>query len=118
MWYTPNQDSSDNDDGGWNSDTFIIDRGKSYRTSVWVKKETDTPADGNLYLGTNYVNSLNGNYNTNPYFINGNVLSSFENGSGICLLVIFLIVVILERLIIQKEVFTIEMVEKLIVPLF
>jgi len=77
LWYTPNQDSSDNDDGGWNSDTFIVDRGKSYRTSVWVKKETDTPADGNLYLGTNYVNNLNGTYNTNPYFLGGNTLNTF-----------------------------------------
>ena len=81
LWYTPSQDSPDNDDGGWNSDTFIVDRGKSYRTSVWVKKETNTPADGNLYLGTNYVNNLNGTYNTNPYFLGGNTLNTFgESG--------------------------------------
>ena len=76
LWYTPSQDSSDNDDGGWNSDTFIIDRGKSYRTSVWVKKTTTDRSDGNLYLGTSYVDNLNGTYNTNPYFIGGTTMAS------------------------------------------
>jgi hypothetical protein len=81
LWHTPSQDAVDGGDGGWNSDTFIVDRGKTYRTSVWVKKETDTPADGNLYLGTSYVDNLNGTYNTNPYFLGGNTLSSFgESG--------------------------------------
>ena len=81
LWHTPSQDAVDGGDGGWNSDTFIVDRGKTYRTSVWIKKETDTPADGNLYLGTSYVNNLNGTYNTNPYFVGGNTLSSFgESG--------------------------------------
>jgi hypothetical protein len=76
LWYTPSQDSSDNDDGGWNSDTFIIDRGKSYRTSVWVKKTTTNTSDGNLYLGTSYVDNLNGTYNSNPYFIGGTTMAS------------------------------------------
>jgi hypothetical protein len=71
LWHTPSNDTGDDADGGWSTDTFQIDRGKSYRTSVWVKKITTTTNDGNLYLGTNYVNNLNGTYNSNPYFIGG-----------------------------------------------
>ncbi|MAR20572.1 MAG: hypothetical protein CMD25_00695 [Flavobacteriales bacterium] len=82
LWHTPSNDTGDNADGGWNTDTFQIDRGKSYRTSVWVKKITTTTNDGNLYLGTNFVNNLNGTYNSNPYFIGGATMATAGMETG------------------------------------
>jgi len=83
LWYTPSNDAGDNADGGWNSDTFLIDRGKSYRTSVWVKKTTTNTSDGNLYLGTSYVANLsNSTYNSNPYFIGGATMSTAGMETG------------------------------------
>ena len=83
LWHTPSNDSGDNADGGWNSDTFVIDRGKSYRTSVWVKKTTTNRSDGNLYLGTSFVaNISNSTYNSNPYFIGGTTMASAGMETG------------------------------------
>ena len=83
LWYTPSNDAGDNADGGWNSDTFVIDRGKSYRTSVWVKKTTTNTSDGNLYLGTSYVaNISNSTYNSNPYFIGGTTMATAGMETG------------------------------------
>jgi hypothetical protein len=74
LWANLNQDSGNDADGGWNTDTFVIDRRKQYRTSVWVRKDTDTPASGHLYLGTRNVDNVsNGAFNSNPYFLSPNM---------------------------------------------
>jgi hypothetical protein len=74
LWANLNQDSGNDADGGWNTDTFVIDRRKQYRTSVWVRKDTDTPASGHLYLGTRNVDNIsNGAFNSNPYFLSPNM---------------------------------------------
>ena len=39
-----------NDDGGWNTDWFNIDRTKLYRFSVWVRRTSST-SGGTFYLG-------------------------------------------------------------------
>ena len=68
LWRAGN-DVDNNDDGGWNTDYFEIDRTKTYRCSVWVKKDFDVQ-DGNLYMGTSFVDRLtNGDYDSNPYWL-------------------------------------------------
>ena len=64
---------SGNDDGGWNTSTFSVDRTKLYRFSVWVKRTVYV--DGRFYLGLNgygptngVLNRYDGANNTNPYF--------------------------------------------------
>jgi len=41
---------NNNDDGGWNTDYFNIDKTKLYRFSVWVKRTSST-GGGTFYLG-------------------------------------------------------------------
>jgi hypothetical protein len=71
VWETrPSGDG--NQDGGWNTNYFAIDRTKTYRFSVWVRR-TSTTANGIFYLGlnTNGTNStilLNNTTQTNPYW--------------------------------------------------
>jgi hypothetical protein len=68
LWRAGN-DVGNDADGGWNTDYFEIDRTKTYRSSVWVKKDFDV-SDGNLYMGTAYVDRLtDGNYDSNPYWL-------------------------------------------------
>ena len=65
LWKCGNDATSDAD-GGWNTDYFNIDKTKTYRYTVWVKRTGN--ASGYAYHGTQYVNNLDGNYNGNPYF--------------------------------------------------
>lgn len=60
-------------DGGWNSQTFLIDHTKSYRVSVWIKKIGGT--GGTTYLGClgSGITTLGGSVNTNPYFWSGDL---------------------------------------------
>ncbi|WP_408039339.1 DUF6443 domain-containing protein, partial [Tenacibaculum amylolyticum] len=65
-------DSAKDADGGWVTDFFQVDNSKSYRYTVWVKKnKIGTPSTGRTYHGVGWsdVYSLNGSLNTNPYFI-------------------------------------------------
>ena len=61
-----------NDDGGWNTSSFSIDKTKKYRYSVWMKRTSST-AGGTFYLGM-YSNGSgarhmsDGTYNGNPYW--------------------------------------------------
>ena len=59
-------DASNNSDGGWNSDYFAIDKTKTYRYSVWVKRTGSQ--NGRTYHGIQLVNNLSGSANNNPYF--------------------------------------------------
>ncbi|CAL2080928.1 DUF6443 domain-containing protein [Tenacibaculum sp. 190524A05c] len=62
-------DAISNADGGWNTDYFEIDNTKSYRYSIWVKKnKTGITAQGRTYHGIQNVDNLDGNANGNPYF--------------------------------------------------
>ena len=69
VWDVSNQDAASDADGGWNSSVFNIDRTKTYRFSVWVRRKTI--GNGSFYLGVgaNTVNNRsNGAQNSNPYF--------------------------------------------------
>ncbi len=60
-------DIDSNADGWWNSVLYNVDKTKTYRQSVWIKKTWDT--NGTSYLWTHsWVWNLNGSTNTNPYF--------------------------------------------------
>ena len=65
LWKCGNDAASDAD-GGWNTDYFNIDKTKTYRYTVWVKRTGN--ASGYAYHGTQYVNNLDNSYNGNPYF--------------------------------------------------
>jgi hypothetical protein len=60
-----------NDDGGWNTTFFSIDKTKLYRFSVWVRRTSST-AGGNFYLGTNsdggVFSTADGTEKGNPYW--------------------------------------------------
>ena len=64
-------DASNNSDGGWNSDYFAIDKTKTYRYSVWVKRTGSQ--NGRTYHGIQLVNNLSGSANNNPYFWAGDL---------------------------------------------
>ncbi len=79
-------------DGGWNAN-FPVDHTKSYRFSVWVKR--DHASVGATYLGamngsTSQTLNLSGTPNTNPYFWAGDLpevdkwylLVGYLHGSG------------------------------------
>jgi hypothetical protein len=60
-------DSASNWDGWWNSISYSVDKTKTYRHSVWLKKTWDT--NGDTYLWTKWwVWNLNWSVNWNPYF--------------------------------------------------
>ncbi|WP_431167751.1 DUF6443 domain-containing protein, partial [Tenacibaculum halocynthiae] len=61
-------DAASNFDGGWNTKFFEIDRNKTYRYTIWVKKTSTSNNVGATYHGVQNVNNLNGTANTNPYF--------------------------------------------------
>lgn len=66
-------EGGNNDDGGWNHNAISIDRTKTYRVSVWAKRNSTNT--GNFYLGCNGYGTVDGVLqrsdganNTNPYF--------------------------------------------------
>jgi len=60
-----------NDDGGWNTDWYNVDKTKLYRFSVWVKRTSST-SGGYSYLGlygnTGVARLDNGATESNPYW--------------------------------------------------
>lgn len=70
LWET-RASGNGNDDGGWNTEFFSIDRSKLYRFSVWVKRTSSTGA-GTFYLGTNsnggVFSTSDGGEKGNPYW--------------------------------------------------
>ncbi len=66
-------DAASGPDGGWNTDYFEIDNTKTYRYSVWVKKNKIGSGKGRAYHGTGGVDNLNGTANGNPYFYAGDL---------------------------------------------
>jgi hypothetical protein len=69
VWRTPSNDSSSNDDGGWNCNINGVDSSKSYRSVIYFRK-TDDSNNGQFYHGCHGSHTLNidGSANTNPYF--------------------------------------------------
>lgn len=69
LWTTPGNDEARGADGGWNVTDIPIDKTKTYRLSVWIKR-TDV-GDGRTYFGcqgSTVANLNNGQNNANPYF--------------------------------------------------
>lgn len=66
-------DGSVNADGGWDSESFAIDRTKMYRFAIWIKKTNST--GGTTYFGcsSNDILTLAGTVHTNPYFWAGDL---------------------------------------------
>ncbi len=69
LWQCGNDAESDAD-GGWHTSRYGIDKTKTYRYSVWVKR-TISATNGRVYIGTKNVSSLDGIPNSNPYFWHG-----------------------------------------------
>lgn len=70
IWACGN-DPANNGDGGWNTDYITVDKTKTYRYTVWVRR--DFSQDGRTYHGTQNVDNLGGGANTNPYFFYGDL---------------------------------------------
>lgn len=73
-WVAANQDADSGADGGWEAARFAVDKTKTYRYSMWLKKSG--ALNGIAYFGARDVSNLNGvatdSLNTNPYFWQGN----------------------------------------------
>lgn len=65
-------DGGNGADGGWNTDVQEIDHTKTYRSVVWVKRNS---VDGSTYLGCHqsHTANLDGTSNGNPYFWSGDL---------------------------------------------
>jgi prepilin-type N-terminal cleavage/methylation domain-containing protein len=75
LWVVNENDANSNADGGWNVTGLPIDKTKTYRLSVWIKREN--VGDGRSYFGCQKytVKKLAANpedeTETNPYFYSG-----------------------------------------------
>lgn len=65
VWECGNKPDS-GPDGGWNTDYINVDKTKTYRYTVWVRR--DQSNSGHTYHGTWNVDNLGGGANGNPYF--------------------------------------------------
>ena len=79
VWRTT-PDSSSGPDGGWNSYYYPIDRTKTYRWSVWVRRYT-AGTGGIFYFGLNPapIRNDNGSTQSNPYFTHPAISSLIQN---------------------------------------
>lgn len=70
VWTTESNDLDSGSDGGFNSSLVPIDNKKTYRLSVWIKREN--VGDGRTYFGlrsnTDGVLTLDGTIDNNAYF--------------------------------------------------
>lgn len=69
---SPESDSSS--DGGWESTPYRINKNKTHRFSVWIKKTNSN--DGTTYFGCRsigHIEKLNGTLQNNPYFWAGDL---------------------------------------------
>jgi Tfp pilus assembly protein PilE len=72
IWDVSNQDVASDADGGWYGGTFAIDKSKTYRYSVFIRRKT--LGNGTSYAGLNafpdtVLNRSDGAVNGNPYFV-------------------------------------------------
>ncbi|WP_394974848.1 DUF6443 domain-containing protein [uncultured Croceitalea sp.] len=70
IWECGNQPDN-HADGGWNTDYFNVDKTKTYRYTVWVRRNHSQ--NGTTYHGTQNVDNLGGGANGNPYFWAGDL---------------------------------------------
>ncbi len=70
VWECGNKPDSGSD-GGWNTDYFNVDKTKTYRYTVWVRRNHSQ--NGSTYHGTQNVDNLGGGANGNPYFWSGDL---------------------------------------------
>ena len=74
VWASPwNFGTGSDGDGGWNITNKTIDNTKTYRCSVWIRREdTNTTTEGRTYFGcqgSSVWNLGTTTVNTNPYFM-------------------------------------------------
>lgn len=71
IWKARNNDSSSNDDGGWNKSITGLDVNKAYMSVVYVKRASSS-TNGAFYHGcdgnSTNTHNLNNSGNSNPYF--------------------------------------------------
>ena len=76
IWKTRNNDSSSNDDGGWNKSITGLDVNKAYMSVVYVKRASSSTS-GSFYHGcdgnSTNTHNLNNTGNSNPYFTSFNI---------------------------------------------
>nr|WP_299215038.1 DUF6443 domain-containing protein [uncultured Allomuricauda sp.] len=70
VWECGNKPDSGSD-GGWNTDYINVDKTKTYRYTVWVRRNHSQ--NGSTYHGTQNVDNLGGGANGNPYFWSGDL---------------------------------------------
>lgn len=87
VWANLSNDVTSNDDGGWNVNNLPIDSTKTYRLSVWIRREdayssvSPSIVTGRTYFGTQGSTVYNlgtTTINTNPYF-RSNLISEIPN---------------------------------------
>lgn len=84
MWEASNTDTKSDADGGWNGDFFPIDRTKTYRLSLWLRRKVT--GNGTGYFGINAetttpgygIQTMAGSQNANPYFYNGSISNEWR----------------------------------------
>ncbi|MGW9684910.1 Ig-like domain-containing protein [Flagellimonas sp. 2504JD1-5] len=70
IWRCGNEPDSGSD-GGWNTDYINVDKTKTYRYMVWVRR--DGSHNGSTYHGTQNVEVITGGNRDNPYFWSGDL---------------------------------------------
>jgi len=70
LWQASGLDG--NADGGWNSDVISIEHEKTYRSVVWVKRQSSNGSTYHGCRGSASTVNLSGTTNSNPYFKSGN----------------------------------------------
>ncbi len=78
VWASLQNDATSDADGGWNTNHINIDNTRTYRFTVWIKRENAGTGSGTGYYGLYSYNSIGSNVgvlprtggtaNTNPYF--------------------------------------------------
>ncbi|MEO0900583.1 MAG: DUF6443 domain-containing protein, partial [Bacteroidota bacterium] len=70
IWECGN-DPGSNGDGGWTTDYFNVDKTKTYRYTVWVRRNHSQ--NGHTYHGTQNVDGLSSSVSGDPYFWQGDL---------------------------------------------
>lgn len=70
IWECGN-DPNSNADGGWNTVSFNVDKTKTYRYTVWVRRNHSQ--NGTTYHGTKNVEVITDGNSNNPYFWSGDL---------------------------------------------
>ena len=87
VWETINQDTADDGEGGSNGTYFDIDNTKTYRFSIWVRKQFEDLSEGKVYFGLHGLDAASnfdaiigvadGSVYANPYFFGSTNMPSY-----------------------------------------